>query len=191
MNINTESQLQSLIGKAIEEAMQVASNYIQDNLAINIYNGIYIKPPSKYYKRTPDRQMLKAIFRPKVKVSGGKFEVDIGIDTEVVKHVWDRGVKMFNSHMNQDGTGAFKSDPYTWNGTPVTKAVFMFYDEGTSQPVGYKFPSIQATNFWHDVMGARLSEDNPDYDKAYKVFEEEFYKNLAQFGQVTVTRGGG
>jgi len=177
--ISNDSQLTKIMMNLVLEAFKAASESIQDDLKINAWNEIYSRPKSRYYRRTA--QLMKSIITPKVKISGNQMEVEIGVNPDSVRQIYRQGTSEFNAHMNQDGTLAFKRDAYSWGGTPVNEAIFMWYDEGTQNAW---LPEVPRTNFWYDVMGSRLSDRNPDYDKAYKKFEEELLRNLQILGGV-------
>jgi len=186
-NITNESQLTNALINAVLEAFKSASDDTQDALKINLWDKVYSNPSSKYYKRTA--QLLKSVIMPKVKSVGNSVEVEIGLDTGVIQAIYREGTNVFNAHMNQDGTNAFKEDPYKWNGTYTNEALPIWYDEGTTNNSG--LPSVPKTDFWYDVMGSRLSDKNPSYEKAYKKFEEELTKNLTLFGNVIIPQKGG
>lgn len=185
-SLNNNNQLTNALMNAVVEAFKSASNDTQDALKTNVWDKIYSKPSSRYYRRTA--QFMKSMITPKVKVSGNNIEVQIGIDSGVAQAIYRAGTDEFSAHMNQDGTKAFKQDPYKWNGTYTNEALYIWYDEGTNNS---RLPSVDKTNFWYDVMGSRLTDKNPDYDKAYKRFEEELMKNLAMFGDTVVMSRGG
>ena len=194
-SIINESQLTNALMNAVFEAFQDASNETQDSLKINLWDKVYSKPSSKYYKRTRPAQLMKSVISPKVKITGKQVEVKLGMDTDIIQPEYRKGTNTFNAHMNQDGTKSFKEDPYSWHGTPVHEALPIWYDEGTYQdktkPKNNRLPSVDKTNFWYDAMGSRLTDKNPDYEKAYKRFEEELTKNLMQFGSVMAPSKGG
>jgi len=175
MDIRNDTQLTQVLKTVTAEALMEAVEYIQDNLKINMWNEIYFRPSSSYYERTA--QMMKSVVKPKIKITGAKIETEIGIDTETVFQMYRAGVDSFNAHMN---TSTMK-DPYTWRGTLVNRAVFVWYDEGTDNSY---FPSVPQTNFWYDVMGSRFTDSNPNYDKAYQVFKRALIRNLGKFGNV-------
>jgi hypothetical protein len=177
--INSEEELQQYLMGSIKTALDNAAKQIQDSLSMSIYYKVYSKTPSSYYKRTGN--FLQSVIKPKVKMKGLELEVEIGLDSEKLNQIHSSMSNHFNTRMNLDGTNAYKIDPYSWNGKNIKDMFYQWYDEGTTNSV---LPSVPQTNFWYEVMGSRLSEDNPKNDKAYSKFEKELKKILSNYGTV-------
>jgi hypothetical protein len=180
--ITNDPQLRVLIERDISEALQEAAEKIQNKLSESMNNAIYNKPQSRYYKRTFG--MMKSIFAPKINYSGGTINIEVGLDISQMEQTLSVSSRTFNAHMNQWGTKSFKQDPYKWNGIDVREGLVSWWDTGTSNPSN--LPSLPTTNYWKSVMGDRMDNPNPDYSKAWKIFEEELTKSLSKFGEITV-----